>query len=74
MLKWGLEQGVSVLPKSYNTGRISENFQVFDWSLTLDDHEKIAKLEQRKLLHGENYVNSRVSPYKTLEELWDEEV
>merc|ERR1711915_672133 len=32
ILRWGLEQGVSVLPKSYNKGRITQNFQVFDWS------------------------------------------
>ncbi|XP_059073045.1 non-functional NADPH-dependent codeinone reductase 2 isoform X2 [Cryptomeria japonica] len=74
MLRWGLEQGVSVLPKSYNAGRISENFQVFDWSLTPDDHDKISKLEQRKIQQGEQFVNSTTSPYKTVEELWDGEI
>ncbi|XP_057823245.2 non-functional NADPH-dependent codeinone reductase 2 [Cryptomeria japonica] len=74
MLRWGLEQGVSVLPKSYNAGRIAENFQVFDWSLTSDDHDKISKLEQKKIQQGELFVNSTTSPYKTLEELWDGEI
>ncbi|XP_057823339.1 aldo-keto reductase family 4 member C11 isoform X3 [Cryptomeria japonica] len=74
ILRWGIEQGVSVLPKSYNTGRITENFQIFDWSLTPDDHDMISKLEQRKLLRGDNFVNSTTSPYKTVEELWDGEI
>ncbi|XP_057862450.2 NADPH-dependent aldo-keto reductase, chloroplastic [Cryptomeria japonica] len=74
MLRWALEKGVSELPKSYNTGRISQNFQIFDWSLTPDDHDKICKFEQRKLLPAENFVNSTTSPYKTLEELWDGEI
>lgn len=74
MLRWSLEQGVSPVPKSYNAGRLAENFQVFDWSLTPDDHDKISKLEQKKMQSAEQYVNSTTSPYKTVEELWDGEI
>lgn len=37
LLRWHLQQGRSVIPKSTNPGRIAENFDVFDF--TLDDEE-----------------------------------
>jgi len=74
LLRWGLEQGVSVLPKSYNKGRIAENYQIFDWSLTRNDHEKISELEQKKILRREGLVNPTTSPYRTVEDLWDGEI
>ncbi|KAL6007681.1 hypothetical protein ACLOJK_033182 [Asimina triloba] len=30
-LKWGLQQGVSLIPKSFNKGRLSQNFAILDW-------------------------------------------
>ncbi|XP_057857376.2 NADPH-dependent aldo-keto reductase, chloroplastic [Cryptomeria japonica] len=74
VLRWGIDQGVCALPKSFNKGRITEIFQVFDWCLTAEDHEKMSKLEQRKILRGEDLVNSTTSPYRTIEELWDGEI
>lgn len=74
LLRWGLEQGVSVLPKSYNEGRIAENYQIFDWSLNRDDHEKMSKLEQKKIVRREGLLNSSTSPYRTIEDLWDGEI
>eukprot|EP01018_Ginkgo_biloba_P024804 Gb_31079 [translate_table: standard] len=74
LLRWGLEQGVSMIPKSYNKGRITENFQIFDWCLTAEDHEKMSKIDQRKLNLGNFVINSTTSPYKTVQELWDEDI
>lgn len=69
-----MEQGVSMLPKSYNEGRIAENYQIFDWSLTRDDHEKIGQIEQKKIVRREGLINSTTSPYRTVEDLWDGEI
>jgi diketogulonate reductase-like aldo/keto reductase len=45
MLRWGLQQGRSVIPKSTKPGRIAENIDVFDFELTLDEMAEIDKLD-----------------------------
>ena len=36
MLRWHLQEGRSVIPKSTDPDRIAENFNVFDFELTKD--------------------------------------
>eukprot|EP00249_Psilotum_nudum_P009135 c21730_g1_i1 orf=211-1152(+) len=69
-LRWGVEMGVSVLPKSYNKARMAENMGVFDWELTQDDHEKLKTMEQKRVIEGD-HICSPLGPYKTTQELWD---
>lgn len=45
-LRWGLQMGNSVLPKSTNEGRIKENFDVFNWSIPDDLFTKFSEIEQ----------------------------
>lgn len=37
LIRWALQQGFAVIPKSSVTSRISENFQVFDFQISSDD-------------------------------------
>lgn len=37
ILRWALQHGVSTIPKSANLKRIQENFDVFDFAISLDD-------------------------------------
>ncbi len=37
MLRWGIQQGRSVIPKSVHPARITENFDVFDFELSGDE-------------------------------------
>lgn len=57
--------------KSYTKERLKENREIFDWSLTEEDIQKINSIPQHKV-----NVNPIVSgpEYKLLEELWDGEI
>ncbi|MFE5243875.1 MULTISPECIES: aldo/keto reductase [unclassified Streptomyces] len=45
LLRWGLQQGRSVIPKSTKRHRIAENIDVFDFSLTTDELAALDALE-----------------------------
>ncbi|MFD6059596.1 aldo/keto reductase [Rhodococcus wratislaviensis] len=45
MLRWHLQQGRQVIPKSVTPSRIEENFDVFDYDLTADELASIDALD-----------------------------
>ncbi|MEU5655100.1 aldo/keto reductase [Streptomyces sp. NPDC047737] len=45
LLRWGLQQGRSVIPKSTKRHRIAENIDVFDFELTADEVAALDALE-----------------------------
>ncbi|MFF9607258.1 aldo/keto reductase [Streptomyces sp. NPDC014684] len=45
LLRWGLQQGRSVIPKSTKRHRIAENIDVFDFELTADELTALDALE-----------------------------
>lgn len=73
-LKWGLSNGASVIVKSFNEERLKENIGALDLKLDDQDIIKIDKLEERKIMRGEFLVNQTTSPYKTIQQLWDDEI
>ena len=50
ILRWLIERGVAVIPKTTRKARMAENFAVFDFTLTGDDKKKIAALDTNKTL------------------------
>ncbi|CZQ86938.1 aldo/keto reductase subgroup [Trichococcus collinsii] len=50
VLRWHIERGIVVIPKSVTPSRIRENRDIFDFSLSTDDMDKIATLDT-----GERY-------------------
>ncbi|XWS69439.1 hypothetical protein CRYUN_Cryun04dG0179100 [Craigia yunnanensis] len=47
-LRWLYEQGVSSIAKSFNKERMKQNLDIFEWSLTEEESNKISQLSQRK--------------------------
>jgi len=45
ILRWNLQRGVAVIPKSVHKNRIEENFDVWDFSLTDEEMRQIAGLD-----------------------------
>ena len=45
MLRWGLQQGRSVIPKSTKPRRIAENYDVFDFNLSQDELDALDALD-----------------------------
>nr|KJB76796.1 hypothetical protein B456_012G107600 [Gossypium raimondii] len=73
-LRWGIQSGHSVLPKSVNESRIKENLSLFDWSIPPELFSKFSSIHQQRLLRGEFAIHETCSPYKSLQELWDGEI
>ena len=47
VLRWGVERGYAVIPKSANEGRIKENLSVEGFNLSDEDMEKMKSLEKK---------------------------
>ncbi|KAL3357974.1 hypothetical protein AABB24_015216 [Solanum stoloniferum] len=73
-LRWGIQMGQSVLPKSTHEARIKENLDVLNWSIPDDLLAKFSEIPQARLLRGISFVHETHGQYRTLEELWDDEI
>ncbi|KAK3162464.1 hypothetical protein QOZ80_1BG0089850 [Eleusine coracana subsp. coracana] len=72
-LRWGIQQGQSVLPKSVDESRLKENIDLFGWSIPDGLFAKFSEIEQVKQIRNDSFVHPQ-SVYKTIEELWDGEI
>ncbi|HJA46572.1 MAG TPA: aldo/keto reductase [Candidatus Limosilactobacillus excrementigallinarum] len=48
ILRWLLQRGITVIPKSVHQKRMAENIDVFDFELTDDDMKKMASLDKNE--------------------------
>ena len=48
ILRWELQRGIIVIPKSTHAERMGQNFNVFDFELTEEDMAKIATLDKKQ--------------------------
>jgi 2,5-diketo-D-gluconate reductase A len=54
IIRWHLQQGLIVIPKSANPERIRQNIEVFDFELDSEDMRRIGSLDRRDGKHGSN--------------------
>ncbi|KAJ3669057.1 hypothetical protein LUZ60_011007 [Juncus effusus] len=75
LIKWSIQRGTSVIPKSTHDARIKENIQVFGWEIPQDDFQNLNNIkDQRRVLTGEVlFVNKVLGPYLTVGDVWDHE-
>lgn len=48
LLRWGVQRGTSVIPKTSSPERMTENLNIFDFQLTAEDMETISSLDQSR--------------------------
>ena len=55
ILRWHLQRGIVIIPKSVHYERMVENFNVCDFELSADDMEKIATLDKEQSAFFSHY-------------------
>lgn len=55
MLRWNIQRGVVVIPKTTHIERMKENFDVFDFALTNEDMSAISSLDKAESLFFSHY-------------------
>uniref|UniRef100_A0A7N0VD92 NADP-dependent oxidoreductase domain-containing protein n=1 Tax=Kalanchoe fedtschenkoi TaxID=63787 RepID=A0A7N0VD92_KALFE len=73
-LKWGMSMGASTIVKSFNEERMVENMGALHVDLEEWDLIQIERIEEVKIMKGEFLVNKTTSPYKSIQDLWDDEI
>jgi len=64
LLRYQIQRDIVVIPKSVKEHRIKENFNVFDFELSLDDMKEIDLLERGFRAFGlEKYRKSAFFPF-----------
>ena len=52
ILRWHIQKGYIIFPKSTNEKHIKENCEIFDFELTEEEMKKIDKMDKNKSLSG----------------------
>jgi len=52
-LKWAVERGVTVLPKSTSPEHVRANLDLFEWDLDDEDHERIDALDRDEAVYDD---------------------
>ena len=60
MLRWNIQRGVIVIPKSTHIERMEENFNVFDFALDEEEMKKISALDKKESSFFSHYDPSTV--------------
>lgn len=48
LLRWAVQQGLAIIPKTSKEERLKENGDVFDWSLSVEEMDGVDKLNRNQ--------------------------
>ena len=72
LVRWAVQRGTSVVPKSVSAERIAANFDVFGWELSDAQFAELSSVEpQERMLHGRFWLKPE-GPYVSPADLWDD--
>lgn len=63
ILRWHAQKGFITIPGSTNPEHITANFHIFDFQLTQEEMEEIAKLDDTKQYYGDYYNEEHEEKY-----------
>ncbi|KAL1352813.1 hypothetical protein HN51_016791 [Arachis hypogaea] len=75
LVKWAIQRGTSVIPKSTHPERMRQNMSVFNWEIPEQDFIALSNMpSQSRVLDGEElFVNKSAGPFRSTAEIWDHE-
>ena len=73
-IRWNLQLGHAVIPKSVTDSRIIENLQVVKFEIPKAQQEEISSIKRQMRMLDGAFVCGPNTPYHTIEDLWDGEV
>ncbi|KAJ3704398.1 hypothetical protein LUZ61_008103 [Rhynchospora tenuis] len=75
LIRWGIQRGATVIPKSIHKERIIENIQVFNWKIPEEDFQALSSIkDQWRTMGGEIlFVNEKHGPYKNATDVWGDD-
>lgn len=72
LLRWGLQHGTSVIPKSTNPEHCQENQGAWGWQLPEEDYDALSNMDFQLRYFDGGFVMDKDGPYRTYEDLWNE--
>lgn len=75
ILRWNIQRGVVVIPKTVNKSRMEENINVFDFNLTDDEMNKISTLDTGRseiIDHYDWHITEMMYTIKSADEYFSE--
>lgn len=73
LIRWAIQHGTSVIPKATSETHIKGNLDVLNWELSKEDYDTLNSLKyQKRMVDGTMFMSSE-GPYRTAEDMWDDE-